>query len=47
MEEFDLAVHSWLGLLAYYLMDRSSALLPEAHAAACAGEAAAGETIAP
>jgi uncharacterized SAM-binding protein YcdF (DUF218 family) len=35
LEEFDLAVHSWLGLLAYDLMDRSSALLPTVYAPAC------------
>jgi uncharacterized SAM-binding protein YcdF (DUF218 family) len=41
LEEFDLAVHSWLGLLAYDLMDRSSALLPRLYAPACGrGEAA-------
>ena len=35
MQEFDLAVYSWLGLLAYYLMDRSASLLPTTHAGAC------------
>jgi uncharacterized SAM-binding protein YcdF (DUF218 family) len=40
MQEFDLAVHRRLGLLAYHLMDRSSDLLPKANAAACAREAA-------
>jgi uncharacterized SAM-binding protein YcdF (DUF218 family) len=40
MQEFDLAVHSWLGLLAYHLMDRSSGLLPKGNAAACSSEAA-------
>jgi uncharacterized SAM-binding protein YcdF (DUF218 family) len=35
LQEFDLAAHSWLGLLAYWLMDRSSALLPEATAIGC------------
>ena len=35
MQEFDVAVYSWLGLLAYYLMDRSSALLPTTQAGAC------------
>ena len=39
MQEFDLAVHSWLGLLAYYLMDRSSDLLPHATATVCASDA--------
>jgi uncharacterized SAM-binding protein YcdF (DUF218 family) len=36
LDEADLAVRSWLGLLAYYLMDRSSDLFPQAHAIGCA-----------
>ena len=47
MQEFDLAVHSWLGLLAYYLMDRSPALLPTRHAGACAAKATANGSGAP
>jgi uncharacterized SAM-binding protein YcdF (DUF218 family) len=35
MQEFDLAIYSWLGLLAYDLMDRSASLLPTRHAGAC------------
>lgn len=30
LDEFDVAVKEWLGLLAYWLMDRTSALFPEA-----------------
>jgi hypothetical protein len=45
MQEFDLAVHSWLGLLAYDLMDRFSSFLPKANAAACASEAGVGGDI--
>jgi uncharacterized SAM-binding protein YcdF (DUF218 family) len=38
LDEADLAVHSWLGLLVYYLMDRSSDLFPKAHAFGCASQ---------
>jgi uncharacterized SAM-binding protein YcdF (DUF218 family) len=40
LQEFDLAAHSWLGLLAYYLMNWTSDLLPRAHVTACISEPA-------
>lgn len=35
LQQFDLAIHAWLGLLAYRLMDRTSELLPGPGPEAC------------